>query len=491
MSNEKDKAQRAAQRGSVFDGPSHRHGVDNPAAGTWQRCVVVDVHPDTYTCDVKTERGQYVGGLPWPRMFVSPDGMAGDVTVPMRGQMMALHNELTEPQLSFTVPHRLDVVTPPGEHRIVHGSTSVGGQDAVYAATGRQNYRGGMPADVLPGDWARVGSQGNLVAVLEGGTTVLKASELSKVIANSVGDLLQLVGRNMDLYSDFGEIQFRNDNGRVSMSLKGGSQQTTETHTEQEKFTIHADLGHAGELVDFRITDTKGRTLAQSHWKPDGTVERYADQALREVVGTTYTFETTDKVETIAGSYTFTVGSNVSGTVSGSMSHQVQGNVEFTSGNDTILTGNRDTVIAAGRFFNVAVSGSLTNAPGAAAYKTVVTNGSYTIDIGNPAAGDIQAAMSGFQVTTFLGDIDLGTTLGKVKVRTTLPGSVELGGQQAVFSAMLFELFEAWASAFGQAIDLHTHGSAVGPTSPPLVPPYSTTQSLLNPIQSTYVKLGG
>lgn len=491
MSDEKDKAQRTAMRGSAFDGPAHRNGVDNPVTTAWQRCIVLDVHPDTYTCDVKTERGQYYGSLPWPRIFMSPDGMAGDVSVPMRGQTLAIHNELTEPQLSFTIPHRLDVTTPPGEHRIVHGSTPVGGQDGVYTATGRQDYRGGMPADLLPGDWARVGSQGNLVAVLEGGTTVLKASELSKVIANSVGDLLQLIGRNTDLYSDFGEIRFRNQDGRVSMSLRGGSQQTTETHTEQEKFTIRADLGHTGELVDFRITDTKGRTIAQSHWKPDGTVERYADKALHEVVGTSYTFETTDKDETISGSYTFTVGSNVNGTVGGSLNQQVQGNVEFTSGNDTVLTGNRDTVIAAGRFFNVAVSGSATNLPGATAYSTVVTNGSYVIDIGNPAAGDIQAALSGFQLTTYLGDIQFGSTLGKVKIRTTLPASVEVGGQQGTFSAMLFELFEVWATAFGTAIDTHTHGTSVGPTTPPVVPPYASTQGSITPIKSTYVKLGG
>ena len=113
------------------------------------------------------------------------------------------------------------------------------------------------------------------------------------------------------------------------------------------------------------------------------------------------------------------------------------------------------------------------------------------MDIGASEAGDMQSAMSGYQLSTYDGDITFKTTLGNFNVQTTASSSVNLGGNSGLYTAMLFEMFETWTSAIGVLLDTHTHGSAVGPTGPPIAPIYSATQSLITPIGSTYVKLGG
>ena len=346
------------QRGSPFDSELSEHGLKT------ERCTIVDVFPDTYSCTVRTETGRHFANLPWPSLSSDPQGLAGDILVPRRGQIVIFVDDVREPYLSFSLPTSFNSSSDIPQHSVIPGGEIVGGDDTVYAGQGRKNFRGGKPADVLPGDRVIIGTQGNLLAVLESGTSILKGSELSKVICNSVGDLLQLIGRNTDIYTDFGEVSFTNDGGHVNMSLRGGAQQTTESSTEIENFTIQADLGHAGELVDFRICDTHGGTLAQVHFAPDGSVVRYAAGNVTENIVGIYNVTLNAFNSTIATSYVVDVGGDSSETVGGSKNITASGNSAIHSGNDASFFGNRDVTIAAGRFGTISIGGSTENTPG-------------------------------------------------------------------------------------------------------------------------------
>ena len=61
---------------------------------------------------------------------------------------------------------------------------------------------GAMPDDVVPGDKVFANDAGSLFGLLRGGTFVAKASALAQVIVSRMDDLLRLVSRNYEMFSD-------------------------------------------------------------------------------------------------------------------------------------------------------------------------------------------------------------------------------------------------------------------------------------------------
>lgn len=457
----------------------------------WERATIIQVNPGTYTVDVYTERGKYLSGLSIPTSSYDPSSGAGEISMPKRGQVVAVHYELGDPILNLAVP--FSSAGPPLQSIAANPVVpDIGGEDGVYAGQGTANYAGLRPQDVLPGDWMRIGSQGNLVGVLEGGVTVLKASELAQIIAVRTNDLLKLLGRNLEILTDFGEITFTNDNGNTSMSLRAGAKQTTESSPTQEYWTIRADLGDAGNLVNFRITDTQGHTLSGVQMDPNGSVTRTTTGDLTEIIGGAYNMQFGGDVGlVIPGNKNDTVNGDSTESITGSKTINAGSTITLQSGVDTVVSPTRDLNISTGRNINISASGNPLATPGATTLSYTITNGSVVFDIGDPAAGDLQAAMSGMQVNTFLGNIGFDTKLGNFIVNTTIPNSVQLGGQAPLFHSMLFEMFEAFMETLGSLIDSHTHLTPSGPSGPPIVPPYETSESLVPGIQSEYVTHGG
>lgn len=456
--------QKTNQKGSAFTPVT-------VSKGTWQICYILYVDSKTYTCTVRTEDGRLIAGLPWPGLELSGSGTGGTVRVPRIGQAYALSGELNAEYLAYIVPTPVDGVSPPGEHRVFHGGEAVGGVDPLSGnKSPYPNYRGALPPDVLPGDWVQVGSQGNMCGVLEGGTVLLKAAEMAKVVASPAGDLLHLVGRNTDIMTDFGEVSFRNDDGRVSMKLRGGSQQTNQTSPEEEKFTIHADLGSTGDLVDFRVTNTSGNTLGQVHYTPDGAVETRNAGEVNLVTGSSYKLVLESQSLEVKGDCTTDV-TGVTSETHGMQTVTAAGGIYLNSGNDASLQGANDVTLGAGRILTITASGSVTP-PADAAMKTVVTNGSWMVDIGNPLAGDALGPLSGFDLKS-AGDIQMATSMGSVSLLS--PTSITLG-QQAVYKIAKAEAVTRAFNALYQALLAHTHSTpAGGPTGTAL----STAQTPL------------
>lgn len=464
--------------------------AENDAGRTWERAVVVNVYPDTFSVDCYTEKGRMLSGLPFPSGNYDPSSGAGEISMPKRGMILTVHYGLGEPTLSFTQPVPQSGTQVPATN--VTAAPNIGGSDGTYSNQGHTDYRGLRPSDVIPGDWVRMGTQGNLIGVLEGGLTILKASEVAQVIASKTYDSLRLIGRNMDIYNDFGEFRFRNTNGNCSMQLRAGSKQTTQTSPDKENYTIRADLGDAGQLVNFRITDPDGHVLSSIIMDPNGSVTRTAtgdtndsvDGNLTESVGG-------DKDKTVVGDETILIGGDSTEQLAGNKNIQAAADLTLQSGNDIDQMSNRDISIGAGRNMDVSVSGDMTATPGTNALTYTVTNGTVYFDIGDPAAGDSQSAMSGWGVTTLLGDMTFSTTGGNFIVNTTIPNSVQLGGNAPLFHSMLYEMFQTFISTMGALIDSHTHLTPAGPSGPPIVPPYATSESLVPDIQSEYVTHGG
>jgi hypothetical protein len=464
--------------------------AENDVGRTWERCTTINVYPDTFSCDVYTEKGRMLSGLPFPSGNYDPSSGAGEISIPKRGMILTVHYGLGEPTLSFTQPVPQSGTQVPAS--TVTAAPNVGGEDGTYSDQGHTDYRGLRPNDIIAGDWIRLGTQGNLIGVLEGGLTILKASEVAQIIASKINDSLRLIGRNMDIFTDFGEFRFTNNNGNCSMQLRAGSKQTTQSSPSEQNYTIRADLGDAGQLVNFRITDPDGHILSSIVMDPNGSTTRVATGDAVDIVNGNLTQGYgSNKDTTIEGDESITVGGDSMEQVAGDKTIQASADLTLQSGNDIDQMSNRDISVGAGRNMDVSVSGDTTATPGTNALTYTVTNGTVYFDIGDPAAGDSQSAMSGWGVTTLLGDMTFSTTGGNFIVNTTIPNSVQLGGDSPLFHSMLFEMFQTFISTLGALIDSHTHLTPAGPSGPPIVPPYASSESLVPDIQSDFVTHGG
>ena len=148
--------------------------------------------------------------------------------------------------------------------------------------------------------------------------------------------------------------------------------------------------------------------------------------------------------------------------------------------------------------------GSIAPTPLTSAFSVTASNGSAVFDVGNPLAGDVQTAQSSFDVVVWgTGQAQMSTRgVGGVTLGCTIPGGIRLGGPGLVrpapyvpgpFGAVVYERLMAAFAALGAALDTHTHVSATpgAPTTPPVVPPWSSTSAGFAAARSLYVTLGG
>lgn len=446
-----------------------------------ERCVVHEVYPDQYTCDVFTEQGRFLAGVSFP-------GGTGNIRAPKRGQLLAVQFELGAPTLYDA---RVDAEARPGaEAYRVTGVPGFGGEDPIYAGKGPNNQRGDSPKDVMPGDWIQHGDMGQLLAVLDGGTSILKASELAQVIATQAGNLLRLVGKNLSIYTGGGEIDFRSEDGKTTMTLRAGADEATESSPSQDNFRIRAELGDEGELVDFRVTDGKGREVWRCHVDPDGRVQKVARRETAVYDEDVIVEIGTNEVHTVGGERVVEVLGNDTYLSRGERTLQSGGSTFVEAGNDLLAAGRRDTVVASGRNMTLNATGSLAST--APSFQINASNGSAEFNVGFPLYGP--APTGDLTLRNYQADVNITAVAQKVKINSPLPGGVKVGGPGAgLYSAVLYETLKAFMEAFGEALDLHFHVSPfLGlPTGPPVVPPWKLTKALFPLAKSHMVDLGG
>jgi hypothetical protein len=350
-----------------------------------------------------------------------------------------------------------------------------------------------MPKDVLPGDALQVGDLGQMIGLLSGGVVVVKANELAQIIASQARNLLRLVGQNFQLYTGAGVLDFVTDEGKTSMLRRVGADYEPESSPDSENYRIRCELGHDGELVDFRVTDGKGRALYRHHVDPDGRVEAEArrkteiitEDRRTEIGGADRVYTGSDLEVSVGGSSVETVG--------GAKGIDATGALKLQAGGDAAMTAMHDLFLTAARNAAVTVTGSLVGSDPALLF--TIANGDVFFNVGSFVSGDTQVRKSGFRVNTASGDITLDSVLGQIELNAG-PGMTKIGGAAGVgpYSALLYEVFEGFMELFGNLIDTHTHTiPSLGgtPTGPPLIPPYLSSRYSLPPAKSQFVKLGG
>jgi hypothetical protein len=454
---------------------------------------ITEIFPETRTYTVVTETDHKLPAV--QRLLQDP----GENRILPVGCQVTLTNEygpwIITGCLNFTHSRQADDAP-----QSLTGVSGTGANDALYVGKGDGNFRTEKdPRDMGPRDWAQVGRLGNAVAVLDGGVTMLKASEFAQLRAHVVNDLVELFSRNFRHITDMGFSEIKNEGGRLSMRFRGASDQLTEAGADQENWTIRMDLGHSGDLFNFELTRPDGGSLFKFHVSPDGNCLIYGENGVdiksgqnrnETILGDNVTSIKGASSQRIAGEVLHTLESNRTTTVSSTDSRTV--------GNDNVEAVVRDDIrTVGGKTVHNHVGGNPATAkPGDVAYQMQIANGDYKIDIGDPAFGANPLARAGHIMKIFGGDLikriatkgniehstKVGNILnetqkGDVKYKTgvgtaQLDGSkVALGGSGASEQLLCGNLWATWTSSLIDAVMTISVPTAVGPSGVPLNAP--------------------
>jgi hypothetical protein len=340
-----------------------------PGGVRWQLGVVVEYNSSTHTSTVRTHAGQPLRDVPQ----MKPTGGGYDHLE--SGTNVVVSWDLGFPMIvgciDFVGPSQAAVSSPS-----LTGVEGYGDADPTQPTTGGNSYKPPLaPVDMSPGDWAQVGAHGNHVAVLGGGLTLV-GSPTAQTRSFGMSGVLQHVARSIEAITDFGVSRIRNEQGRTSFMLRAGSAQATETGMDEQNWTIRLDLGATGDILDFVITEPKGRVLFRLHAGSDGRVQLYGDGGVDVSSGAAGTAETRHDV---AGGRRTDVG--------GADRAAIHGVKETVVDQDrSVQVGGVDTLVVGSDSVRSTVGNAAESVGGDSA--TVVT-GSSTAKVGKAAGLDV------------------------------------------------------------------------------------------------------
>jgi hypothetical protein len=506
------------------------------------RARVLSCNPATHTVDVQViGSAGAIPNVPIMRSSLDPDMRGGSIYLPKPGSIAILSADL-EGETPFIIGYlpeggarqagvgQVDSTTAPGD---VAQTTSIpigrpdisGSQDPMFSRTGEADYKEGHGADLGPGDWSIQASDGNGLGVLEGGVTVLKAGDLSQILGFKLGDLIRIVARNFELLTDLGELKISSDKGRASMSFKGATN-VREGHPTRDNWDIECGLGEPGSLFYLRFLDAGKNVLAGFSISPTGdvTIEGKTISERESATQNSGVKTRQEANEIVRGGDTKEVGGDYARTAVNITQEAGSKTVETSGVSHSISTADLSTT--ASHQHNETVSGYRLEKDGppipgrVTGKKTVVTNGNFEVDVGNPlsAAGSVGFPAT-YPSTKF--DVHTGDFLITVNqagaivlnAPTGLPSLIPTSGIHGISlnaprvmlggipgqpiplvagsPAAKFDALLVYLQALHLKLDTHFHGSSMGPTSPPAPPDFSATLGPLTAaIASLSVSLG-
>lgn len=471
----------------MISGEALQHGMREVSQVCYRRCTILRVNPEKGKCDIYGE-GCYYSDVALPGLTTSSEGAASTIEVPKRGTPVLARVVRGIAAISQYLPVPTDTEAE-SKPRFSVAETQ---ESANFYSTNDGPTYGRLPRGLLPGDWCKMGEEGQCFALLEGGVAKMRGSPLAQVEAIHDGDTLKLTGRNMQLLSGFGRVVFSDDGGKSAFLFEGGTDQITQVGGGEEKWQVRARVGgEAQGIADFQLLNLRGERLFSVSLSNDGSIngQRSGNTSI------SYGGTKTDDIKRGYSRITRT-GNDSLRVADGNRIEWVGGNhqSEIFGTRDILISGSRhDNIrntwgISVGRTMSFNISGAPIPVPiisKALSYE--VTNGDVVFKIGDPLAGDLQSALSSFRVNVKSqgGQIDLQTgPTGLIWIDSGLPvGSIMIGGsmtspaiEPAVLGIQLIKLLTQLATYY----DTHQHIpppplSMFGPVMTPIPPMYGAT----------------
>lgn len=370
-------------------------------------------------------------------------------------------------------------------------------------------------ADLEEDEWGRAGPEKNHIAVLQAGINKMFGSDAAQIITAGLHHLVKVVSRDYEHVSSIGNLNISNVNGKNLLEFNAGVDQFSETGGSEDNWTFRLKIGDTNKgIFNLRVTTVDDRTVAEIDISQDGRVMIYGEKGVdivnvgprKEEIGGNYVSRISgDRKEFLEQASVVDVGSGRKTTIGG--------NEERSVSNDEILNiGRNQSLNVGGNIVQTITGGTALEAkPTNVAFAQDVINGSYVLNLGNPLVGGVPTAKAGYSLFVHNGAVTIGedpmfpATKAAVNLNTLQPRSICLGGMvpgshvksglnPGVFTAMLYEPFQAMMQTMITLLDSHTHTSAWGPTGPAQAPSpagfNAALSSLVPPIKSLRVLIG-
>ena len=179
-----------------------------PLTGGSIEATVQSVDVARWVCTVKTTKGQRYNNVIWG-MPSGGSGRSGVSFTPKMGDRVKLSTGLGYPVIEGFLP-RID--RDPTSPLSIDTGTSPGDTGRLTPLEGT-SFNSGKAGDQLAGDHIISSEGGGFMAVLRGGTVMLKSSALAQIIVSKLDDVVRIVGRNTEILTELGVEVFASIKG--------------------------------------------------------------------------------------------------------------------------------------------------------------------------------------------------------------------------------------------------------------------------------------
>ncbi|MDY6957547.1 MAG: hypothetical protein SVK08_00185 [Halobacteriota archaeon] len=183
------------------------------------------------------------------------------------------------------------IVIQQSESHIVHMRT-ITPQNVKYDEDGFPTDRksnlssGTTDTRAIPGDFFRLGKDGERIGFMRGGVAMMGASDMAQILFFASENLIRMISENYESFSDAGRMQVFNDDGKVTTRItfsdediqtyKAAQILDEDNGTEEEYpdyFPLQVDIGSLGEFVTMylgEIVDDKRQNRIRATIKKTG-----------------------------------------------------------------------------------------------------------------------------------------------------------------------------------------------------------------------------
>lgn len=184
----------------------------SPPSRDVDEATVVSVDSIRFLCKVKTQRGQMLSSVRWLVPY-GGSGRGGDRFVPSMGDRVMIEHGLGSPVIVGFFPR---IQTEDGATPLTIASGDVGIDTGNYSPDGYNAIPDqNKPLDMVGGDRITSSPGGAFLALLRGGSVLLRSSRLSEIFLSKFSSLVRIVSRNWEHFTDVSSDIVRNYKGRV------------------------------------------------------------------------------------------------------------------------------------------------------------------------------------------------------------------------------------------------------------------------------------
>lgn len=160
--------------------------------------IVTGVDAIRFVCQVKTVHGQPMTGVTW-LLPTGGSGRSGNHILPKLNDRVVISTGLGYPIIIGFLPSPTDRETFPVPIDNNNKTLDTGNYLYSYEVNATNAEK---PQDLHIGDHVTTSEGGGLVGTLRGGSFLAKASRLAQIFVTKYDDLVRIVGRNFEVFSD-------------------------------------------------------------------------------------------------------------------------------------------------------------------------------------------------------------------------------------------------------------------------------------------------